>query len=189
MMKLTGKQLVFIIVEAGLESLSRRELVDALADQGYDVSPGSAGRALSQARGTWSGSSTLSVENGVLFERGAPLEGVPQPDKNYLSGGELMGGGDIIQLWEDNVDMPLSLAYPVLQGGAQFNQGNRFAIEAALQWIYRERGIGGGDALELLEEAVNRLQDETENTSLYEVSVLGGGGRSIEDAIISSYFI
>ena len=101
-MKLSGKQLAQAIALAGLEGMSRSEVVKEFAERGIAVAPGSVGRALSRARGTWEGGDSptnllKSSNESIVRYTGTTLDGkeLPDPRRQYLVNGEVVGGLDL----------------------------------------------------------------------------------------------
>jgi hypothetical protein len=114
---------------------------------------------------------------------------LPLSTETYVNQkGELVGGGDILSEWSDNVGIPLSDAYFLAQlGGVEFSNRTRGVIERSLGGIYSVYGIAGQDALDLLANGINTMQDQIEDTLLYEVSVIQMGGFDIDGAISQIY--
>jgi hypothetical protein len=189
MSSFTGRQLVQIIKLAGLESNTRSEIVELFAERGFVVSPGSAGRALSRARGSWSSDKIFGETDGIFYERGAKVGYLPLSTETYVNAnGDLVGGGDILSDWEGKVGIPLADAFFLAQqGGIEWSARTRGAIERSLEYIYKNYGLVGQDALDDLGYRVNVMADQIEDTLLYEVSFVQVGGFDIDGAISQIY--
>jgi hypothetical protein len=188
-MSFTGRQLVQIIKLAGLENNTRSEIVEMFAERGFTVPPGSAGRALSRARGSWSSDQIFGESDGIFYERGAKVNYLPLSTETYITPeGELIGGGDVLSDWEGKVGIPLADAFFLAQqGGIEWSARTRGAIERSLKYIYENYGLSGQDALDDLGNRVNTMADQIEDTLLYEVSILQVGGFNIDSAISQVY--
>jgi hypothetical protein len=159
------------------------------AERGFVVAPGSAGKALSRARGTWSSDQIFGESNGIFYERGPRVNYLPLSTETYINPeGELIGGGDVLSEWEGKVGIPLSGAFFLAQqGGVEWSAKTRGTIEGSLDYIYNVYGITGQDALDLLGTSINTMQDLIEDTSLYEVSIMEVGTMSMDAAISNVY--
>jgi hypothetical protein len=187
-MSFTGRQLVQIIKLAGLEDSTRSQIKEMFAERGFTVPAGTIGRALSRARGTWTNDQIFGQSAGIFFERGRRVDYLPRSTETYSTPeGELIGGGDVLSEWEGKVFIPLSNAYFLAQqGGMEWSARTRTVLEAGLTYIYGVYGVTGQDALDMLGDAVNTIQDLIEDYPLYEASIITGS-LDIDSAISHVY--
>ena len=172
-----GRDLVLMILLADLTSKSASRVQKLLAFAGYDVPLGSVKRALSQARGTWAGGSSIFVDEGRIFEMGRPQEfRPPNTGALYIStSGEIVGGMDIMQRVYAYIDEknPLGLAKAVAQnqyGGG----GNR--IRDYIRSLYVNWGVEGEEAFEMWNDNAQSAEDlliEDGWVELDEIGVVG----------------
>lgn len=189
-MSFTGRQLTQIIKLAGLEGQTRSEIAALFRERGFSVPQGSLSRALSRARGTWSSDQIFGNAEGVFYERGSRLSSLPDATRTYANpNGELVGGGDVLAEWGGQLGIPLEDAYFLASsGGVEWSKETRGAIERSLKYIYEVYGVTGQDALDLLGDEINKMQDIIEDSpSLWEISVIEMGTMGVDAAISYVY--